>query len=52
MQKHSAGAGIEMTMAKIISSNTSLLKFGYSFTTPGPRIQIDKYIMRNNDIGE
>ncbi|XP_065885737.1 tropomodulin-1-like [Dysidea avara] len=49
-QKHSAGAGIEMTMAKMISSNTSLLKFGYSFTTPGPRIQIDKYIMRNTDV--
>ena len=41
-----------MTMAKMISSNTSLLKFGYSFTTPGPRIQIDKYIMRNTDVGE
>jgi len=50
-QKYPVGAGIEMQMAKLISNNTSLLKFGYSFTSAGPRVLVEKYIMRNHEIG-
>ena len=52
LQRHSVGAGIEMQMAKLISTNTSLLKFGYSFTSAGPRVLVEKYMMRNIEICE
>ena len=41
-----------MEIAKIIERNTTLKKFGLSFSSNGPRVLVDKYIMRNNDIGE
>ena len=39
-----------MQMAKLIASNTTLLKFGYSFTSAGPRVLVEKYMMRNSEI--
>lgn len=49
-QKYPAGAGIEMQIAKLLSSNTTLLKFGFSFTSAGPRVLVEKYMMRNYEI--
>ena len=39
-----------MQMAKLIATNTTLLKFGYSFTSAGPRVLVEKYMMRNSEI--
>nr|WAW84886.1 tropomodulin [Halisarca dujardinii] len=49
-QQSCLGAGVEMDIAKIIERNTTLKKFGLSFTSNGPRVLVDKYIMRNTDI--
>lgn len=49
-QQSLLGAGVEMEIAKIIERNTTLKKFGLSFSSNGPRVLVDKYIMRNNDI--
>ena len=30
----------------------TLLKFGYAFTSNGPRFQVEKFLMRNTDMGK
>ena len=46
------GAGVEMEIAKLLECNTVLRKFGMTFRANGPRILADRYIMRNNEIGQ
>ena len=44
------GHRIENEIAKFLEKNTTIKKFGYSFTSNGPRIEVEKWIMRNIDI--
>ena len=40
-----------MDIAKLLEHNTTLRKFGMTFRSNGPRLLVDRYLMRNNDIG-
>jgi tropomodulin len=44
------GHRIESEIAKYLQKNTTLKKLGYSFTCNGPRLEVEKAIMRNIDI--
>ena len=37
-------------MAAAMEKNYTMLSFGYSFETRGPRDGMNRYILRNNDI--
>lgn len=44
------GHRLEADIAKMLENNTTLLKFGYAFTSNGPRFQVEKFLMRNTDM--
>ena len=44
------GPKCEAEMAAAVEKNYTLLSFGYSFETRGPRDSMNRYILRNNDI--
>lgn len=44
------GPKAESQMSACVEKNFTLLNFGYSFETRGPRDQVNRYILRNNDM--
>ena len=46
------GQRLELEIAKHLEKNHSILKLGFSFTANGPRVQVEKYTMRNQDACE
>eukprot|EP00794_Sanderia_malayensis_P019517 gene19517-21447_t len=44
------GPKAETQMADCVAKNFTLLNFGYSFETRGPRDSMNRYILRNNDL--
>lgn len=48
-QRHICGGKTEMEMAKILKENTTLLKLGYHFELPGPRMTTTNILSRNMD---
>uniref|UniRef100_UPI00398E67A5 tropomodulin-2 isoform X2 n=1 Tax=Pristiophorus japonicus TaxID=55135 RepID=UPI00398E67A5 len=49
-QRQQLGATVEMEIAQMLETNTSVLKFGYQFTQQGPRTRAAAAITKNNDI--
>ncbi|XP_039265327.2 uncharacterized protein LOC120340983 isoform X2 [Styela clava] len=49
-QRHIFGAKVEMEMSKLLRENTSLLKFGYQFANPGPRMATSTILTKNIDL--
>ena len=43
------GHQVELKIAKTLARNHSLLRFGFTFESRGPRHNSNKYIMRNID---
>ncbi|XP_078494408.1 uncharacterized protein LOC100179338 isoform X2 [Ciona intestinalis] len=48
-QRHIFGANVEHEFAKILKDNKSLLRFGYQFANPGPRMSASNYLTKNMD---
>ncbi|KAL4648335.1 leiomodin-1-like [Arapaima gigas] len=48
-QRHICGGKTEMEMAKVLKENTTLLKLGYHFQLPGPRIAVTSILSANMD---
>ncbi|RDD47059.1 Tropomodulin-2 [Trichoplax sp. H2] len=48
-QSQSYGAKLEEESAKVLENNKTLLKFGLTFGSPGPRQLVHQYLLRNND---
>ncbi|XP_065147193.1 leiomodin-2a [Paramisgurnus dabryanus] len=48
-QRHICGGQVEMEMAKLLGENTTLLKLGYQFDLPGPRMSATGILTRNQD---
>lgn len=48
-QRHICGGQVEMEMVKLLKDNTSLLKLGYHFELPGPRMSATGILTRNQD---
>eukprot|EP00062_Callorhinchus_milii_P013385 gi/632961623/ref/XP_007896857.1/ PREDICTED: leiomodin-2 [Callorhinchus milii] len=48
-QRHICGAQVEMEMAKVLKENSTLLKLGYHFELPGPRMSMTAVLTRNLD---
>ena len=51
LKAQTAGHQLEKAIAKTLEKNQSLIRFGYSFESRGPRHLANKYILRNNDAG-
>ena len=51
-QYFAGGAGAEADIAKSLEKITSIVRLGYNFSSPSFRTRIDRYIMRNTDLGE
>ncbi|KAG9345460.1 hypothetical protein JZ751_008604 [Albula glossodonta] len=51
-QSQALGNRVEMEMARMLEQNSTLLKFGYHFTQPGPRMRGSNAVMNNNELGE
>ncbi|XP_051896563.1 tropomodulin-2 isoform X2 [Pristis pectinata] len=49
-QRQQLGATVEMEMAQMLETNTSVLKFGYQFMQQGPRTRAAAAITKNNDL--
>uniref|UniRef100_A0A8C4X0T2 Tropomodulin 4 (muscle) n=1 Tax=Eptatretus burgeri TaxID=7764 RepID=A0A8C4X0T2_EPTBU len=49
-QRQQLGNRVEMEMAAMVEGNKSLLRFGYQFSSPGPRSRVTNAITRNNDL--
>ncbi|KAI6654688.1 Tropomodulin-3 [Oopsacas minuta] len=49
-QKHALGVRVEMEIESALKANTNILKFGYSFTSPGPRNNVERILMTNNEL--
>ncbi|XP_078097490.1 tropomodulin-2 isoform X2 [Mustelus asterias] len=49
-QRQQLGATVEMEIAQMLETNTSILKFGYQFTQQGPRTRAAAAITKNNDL--
>ena len=45
------GSNIEQQVVNALDKNTTLLKFGMTFETQGPRIKAAQLMVRNNDLG-
>ncbi|XP_043083650.1 leiomodin-2a [Puntigrus tetrazona] len=48
-QRHICGGQVEMEMVKLLRDNTTLLKLGYHFDLPGPRMNATGILTRNQD---
>lgn len=48
-QRHICGGKVEMEMIQMLRENTSLLKLGYQFELPGPRMASTSILTRNQD---
>ncbi|XP_019934322.2 leiomodin-2a [Paralichthys olivaceus] len=48
-QRHICGGKVEMDMVKLLRENTTLLKLGYQFDLPGPRMTATSIMTRNQD---
>lgn len=48
-QRHICGGKVEMEMVQMLRENTSLLKLGYQFELPGPRMASTSILTRNQD---
>ncbi|XP_036036229.1 leiomodin-2 isoform X2 [Onychomys torridus] len=48
-QRHIMGSQVEMEIAKLLKENTTLLKLGYHFELPGPRMSMTSILTRNMD---
>ncbi|XP_067827544.1 tropomodulin-2 [Heptranchias perlo] len=49
-QRQQLGATVEMEIAQMLETNTSVLKIGYQFTQQGPRTRAAAAITKNNDL--
>lgn len=48
-QRHICGGQVEMEMVKLLRKNTTLLKLGYHFDLPGPRMSATGILTHNQD---
>ncbi|XP_053283058.1 leiomodin-2a isoform X2 [Pleuronectes platessa] len=48
-QRHICGSKVEMDMVQLLRENTTLLKLGYQFDLPGPRMTATSILTRNQD---
>ncbi|XP_077424834.1 leiomodin-2a [Vanacampus margaritifer] len=48
-QRHICGGKVEMEMVRLLRENTTLLKLGYHFDLPGPRMAATGILTRNQD---
>lgn len=48
-QRHICGGKAEMEMVQLLRENTTLLKLGYQFDLPGPRMTATSLLTRNQD---
>nr|XP_033782571.1 leiomodin-3 [Geotrypetes seraphini] len=48
-QRHMLGHHAEMEIARLLKNNTTLLKMGYHFELPGPRMVVTNLLTRNLD---
>lgn len=48
-QRHICGGKVEMEMIQLLRENTTLLKLGYQFDLPGPRMTATSILTRNQD---
>ncbi|KAG9280132.1 leiomodin-2 [Astyanax mexicanus] len=48
-QRHILGGQVEMEIVKLLKENTTLLKLGYQFDLPGPRMSMTSILTRNQD---
>lgn len=48
-QRHICGGKVEMEMVQLLRENTTLLKLGYQFDLPGPRMTATSILTRNQD---
>ncbi|XP_078077320.1 leiomodin-2a [Mustelus asterias] len=48
-QRHICGGQVEMEIAKLLKENTTLMKLGYHFELPGPRMAMTSILTRNLD---
>lgn len=48
-QRHICGGKVEMEMVTMLRQNTTLLKLGYQFHLPGPRMTATNILTRNQD---
>ncbi|XP_076851459.1 tropomodulin-2 [Brachyhypopomus gauderio] len=49
-QRQQLGTTVEMEIAKMLETNSSIVKFGYHFTQQGPRARAAAAITKNNDL--
>uniref|UniRef100_A0A3Q3K270 Leiomodin-3 n=1 Tax=Monopterus albus TaxID=43700 RepID=A0A3Q3K270_MONAL len=48
-QRHMCGGQVEMEMVKILRENYTLIRLGYQFNLPGPRMSMTGILTRNQD---
>ncbi|XP_034852600.1 leiomodin-3 [Mirounga angustirostris] len=48
-QRHMLGHQAEMEISRLLKANTTLLKMGYHFELPGPRMVVTNLLTRNQD---
>ncbi|XP_008568998.1 PREDICTED: leiomodin-2 [Galeopterus variegatus] len=48
-QRHIMGSQVEMEIVKLLKDNTTLLRLGYHFELPGPRMSMTSILTRNMD---
>ncbi|XP_048404505.1 leiomodin-2-like [Stegostoma tigrinum] len=48
-QRHICGGQVEMEIAKLLKDNETLMKLGYHFELPGPRMAMTSILTRNLD---
>ncbi|KAM8936109.1 LOW QUALITY PROTEIN: leiomodin-2 [Lycaon pictus] len=48
-QRHILGSQVEMEIVKLLRDNTTLLRLGYHFELPGPRMSMTSLLTRNMD---
>uniref|UniRef100_M3YZV2 Leiomodin-3 n=1 Tax=Mustela putorius furo TaxID=9669 RepID=M3YZV2_MUSPF len=48
-QRHMLGHHAEMEISRLLKANTTLLKVGYHFELPGPRMVVTNLLTRNQD---
>uniref|UniRef100_A0A4W5P6P2 Leiomodin-3 n=1 Tax=Hucho hucho TaxID=62062 RepID=A0A4W5P6P2_9TELE len=48
-QRHICGGQVEMEMVRLLRDNNTLLKLGYQFDLPGPRMTATSILTRNQD---
>ncbi|XP_041071618.1 leiomodin-2-like [Carcharodon carcharias] len=48
-QRHICGGQVEMEIAKLLKENATLMKLGYHFELPGPRMTMTSILTRNLD---